>query len=114
MRVHHLGLNLEYNQQLICNFAANEESKQSTTSDPPSAKKKKIEFEKLFLENKHRFDMSCDACPKSFETLDEARSHYAVDHNNPRGYIKCCNVKLIYRCKVVKHLYRHLDPGKFK
>lgn len=80
----------------------------------PAAKKKKIEFEKLFSENKHRFDMSCDACPKSFDTLDEARSHYAADHNNPRGYIKCCNVKLIYRCKVVKHLYRHLDPGKFR
>ncbi|XP_055317612.1 zinc finger protein 665-like isoform X2 [Sitodiplosis mosellana] len=79
-----------------------------------TTQKKTMEFEKLFSENKHRFDMTCDACPKMFDSLDEARSHYASDHNNPRGYIKCCNVKLIYRCKVVKHLYRHLDPDKFK
>lgn len=92
-----------------------EEAESKNVSKPmPSSKKKKVEFEKLFLENKHRFDMSCDACPTSFDTLDEARNHYAVDHNNPRGYIKCCNVKLIYRCKVVKHLSRHLEPDRFR
>lgn len=79
-----------------------------------AAKQKRIEFKKLFAENRHRFDMTCDLCTKSFETLDEVRSHYASAHNNAKGYIKCCNVKLTYRCEVVRHLYRHLDPNKFK
>lgn len=61
---------------------------QQRSDQTTAANKKKMDFEKLFLENRHRFDMTCDACPKLFETLDEARSHYASDHNNPHGYIK--------------------------
>lgn len=79
-----------------------------------AAKQKRTEFKKLFTENKHRFDLACDSCPTQFDTLDEARSHYATDHNNTKGYIKCCNVKLTYRFEVVRHLYRHLEPNKFK
>lgn len=51
-------------------------------------KNKSIEFEKVFLKNKHRFDLKCENCPKIFESLTEARTHYAKEHNNPRGYIK--------------------------
>ncbi|XP_031629988.1 zinc finger protein 43-like [Contarinia nasturtii] len=76
------------------------------------AKQKKIDFEKIFSENKHRFDMSCDVCPKSFDSLDEAKTHYATAHDNPYGYIKCCNLKLNYRCVIKKHLDWHLE--KFK
>lgn len=81
-----------------------------------AAKQKKVEFRKLFAENKHRFDMSCDyvSCSSVFESLEEARRHYATEHNSSKGHIKCCNVKLTYRCEVVRHLYRHLDPNKFK
>lgn len=78
------------------------------------AKHRRIEFKKLFIENKYRFDMTCDNCPASFESLNDARTHYANEHNNSKGYIKCCQNKLTYRCEVVKHLYRHLEPNKFK
>lgn len=79
-----------------------------------AAKQKRNEFVKLFAENKHRFDLSCDNCSTVFESLEEARNHYSNEHNNQKGYIKCCNVKLTYRCEVVRHLCRHLDPNKFK
>lgn len=82
-------------------------SRQSTT-----AKQKKNEFEKLFSENMHRFDMLCDLCPKSFHSFDEAKTHYAIVHNNRRGYIKCCNLKFFYRCNILKHLYFHLEKYK--
>lgn len=57
-------------------------SKQITTEN------RKIQFEKIFLENKHRFDLKCEDCPKIFVSLTEARKHYANDHNNPNGFIK--------------------------
>lgn len=78
-----------------------------------AAKQKKIEFKKLFVENKHRFDMSCDLCPTLFDTIDDARNHYATTHEHFKGYIKCCNAKLTYRCEIVKHIYRHLKPERF-
>lgn len=71
-------------------------------------------YQKLFDEHKHLFDMTCDCCSTTFQTLDEGRAHYLSDHNNSRGYIKCCNVKLYYRCQVVGHINRHLDPDKYK
>lgn len=63
----------------------------------------------------HLFDMTCDCCSNVvFESLDEARKHYTSEHNNPRGYIKCCGRRMFYRCQVVQHVTRHLDPDKFK
>lgn len=73
-----------------------------------------IEFEKMFAENRHRFDMSCDSCSQSFNSLDEIRNHYASEHNNNNGYIKCCNAKLKYRCQIQQHIANHLEPHKFK
>lgn len=58
--------------------------------------------------------MSCDSCKKTFNSWNEARKHYANEHNNPKGYIKCCGIKLFYRCQVVQHLHRHLNPEKLK
>lgn len=77
-------------------------------------KQKNKEYQTLFSENKHFFDMTCDACSNVFESLDEARVHYLKDHHNHRGYLKCCGRKLFYRCQVVQHVARHLDPDKFK
>lgn len=77
-------------------------------------KKIELEFDKLFVEYKHLFDMTCDVCPETFESLDEARKHYAILHKNPKGYVKCCGNKLAYRCTIIKHLQRHIDPDKFK
>ncbi|XP_031629987.1 transcription factor grauzone-like [Contarinia nasturtii] len=78
------------------------------------AKQLKANFEKQFAENKQLFDMSCDLCPTIFETLYEAQEHYAKEHKNPRGYIKCCNQRLIYPCFVLKHLERHINPNKYR
>lgn len=77
-------------------------------------KKKNKEYQKMFNENRHLFDMSCDCCKKEFDSLDEARKHYATKHDNPRGYLKCCGRRMFYRCQVVQHITRHLDPDKFK
>lgn len=79
-----------------------------------NAKERMLEFEKLFVENRYRFDMTCDNCPMIFKTFNDARTHYANEHNNPKGYIKCCKKQLTYRCQVVKHLHRHIEPDKFK
>lgn len=58
--------------------------------------------------------MTCDACTKTFESLDEARKHYAKQHKNSKGYIKCCSVKLTYPSSVITHLNRHLQANTFK
>lgn len=96
-----------------------EESVEEDKRKPPKrkqwqTKKKNKEYQKIFSENRHLFDMSCDCCKKIFESLDEARKHYSTKHNNPRGYIKCCGRRMFYRCQVVQHITRHLDPDKFK
>lgn len=79
------------------------------------SKSKNKEYQKLFSENKHLLDMSCDECASVFETLEEARTHYSREHkNNPKGYLKCCGKRLFHRCHVVEHITRHLDPDKFK
>ncbi|XP_031627535.1 zinc finger protein 883-like isoform X2 [Contarinia nasturtii] len=93
--------------------------KPTDTTDKPKrkrARKKEVQakFEKLFAEHKQLLDMSCDLCPTIFETLFEAQEHYAKEHKNSRGYIKCCGQRLIYQCHVVKHLERHVEPEKYK
>lgn len=78
------------------------------------SKQKEMKFQKLFDENRYRFDLTCDLCPKSFGSLDETRAHYLTDHNHTKGYIKCCKTKLQYRCQIVSHLNRHLEPEKYR
>lgn len=60
--------------------------------------------------------MSCDHCSNTFESLDEIRAHYQTEHNISRGYIKCVESgrKMFYRCAVMQHIERHLNPDKFK
>lgn len=60
--------------------------------------------------------MSCDHCSSTFESLDEIRAHYQTEHNISRGYIKCVESgrKMFYRCAVMQHIERHLNPDKFK
>ena len=80
-----------------------------------NAKKNTKEYQKMFDENRHLFDMQCDCCSKVFESLEEGRAHYLSKHNNSKGYIKTKNGnKLFYRCNVVQQLERHLNPDNFK
>lgn len=73
--------------------------------------KKQADFEEFFAQHKHRFDMNCDLCPTVFGTYIDARTHYAAAHPaNPKGYVKCCGTKLMFRSQIKDHLKRHLDP----
>lgn len=70
-----------------------------------------IDYQKLFEENKHFLNMSCDCCSKAFESLEEARDHYLAEHGNSKGYIKTARgKKLLHRCNVLKYLTRRSNP----
>ncbi|XP_055317609.1 transcription factor grauzone-like isoform X2 [Sitodiplosis mosellana] len=60
------------------------------------------------------FDMKCDFCETVFRGYYEAREHYKEAHNEDKGYIKCCNVKLRERYLVKDHIKSHLEPEVFK
>lgn len=92
----------------------NKSEKKALTRKRWQSKKNNNEYQKLFSENRHLFDMSCDFCSATFDSLDEGRAHYLTAHNNTRGYIKCCGKKMFYRCNIVSHLVRHSNPDKFK
>lgn len=79
------------------------------------SRKNKKEHQKKFNQNLHLFNMSCDCCSKIFESLDEARTHYSAEHNNPKGYIKSKEGNKIYhRWHVLQHIDRHHNPDNFK
>lgn len=59
-------------------------------------------------------DMSCDMCSATFECLNEAHSHYLTSHNLPRGYIKCCDLKIREECYVREHIAYHTDPDMYQ
>lgn len=90
-----------------------ESNKTTKTRKRWQSKKNNQEYQRLFNENNHLFDMSCDCCSKMFESLDEARAHYLSEHDNPKGYIKSISGrKMWFRCNVVQHIERHLNPEK--
>lgn len=58
-------------------------------------------------------DKKCDNCDTEFETLNDAHAHYFTAHNMPRGYLKCCDVKLRDDQVFREHIAYHLDPEKY-
>lgn len=78
----------------------------------PTSPEYQERFDEIFAEHKHRFDLSCDSCSTIFETLNEARMHYARKHKNKHGYIKCCDIKFSVRSSLLTHLKRHRDPSQ--
>lgn len=60
------------------------------------------------------FDMSCDHCDAIFISFHDARNHYKESHNDKKGYIKCCNIKLKELWIVTDHINSHLNPANFK
>lgn len=86
----------------------------STLKPRQTALQRRKAFAKLFAENMHLFNMSCDYCSFKFSSLDEARSHYATVHDNTKGYIRCCNSKLRYRSGIISHLELHSNPQVHK
>lgn len=77
----------------------------------------KIDFnyQKLFSENKHLLNMSCDYCSNEFESLEEARDHYPTEHNIRRGYIKSIHGRKFHlRHRIIEYLARQSNPEMFK
>lgn len=72
---------------------------------------KNDQYEKFIAEN---FDMSCDQCDSVFNSFGDARHHYRENHNEKKGYIKCCRMKLREMWIVVDHINSHLNPSKFQ
>lgn len=62
------------------------------------------------------FDMTCDVdgCAVIFESFEEAQTHYEVEHQEPNGYIKCCNLQFRDVRLVKDHINFHLNPDIFK
>lgn len=58
------------------NSPENASEKTVSTRKRWQSKKKDKEYQMIFNENKHLFNMSCDLCSKAFESLDETRAHY--------------------------------------
>lgn len=61
-----------------------------------------------------KFDMKCDMCQTEFCSLNEAQSHYFSIHNNLRGYVKCCDIKLRDEGLVKEHIAYHIDPESYQ
>lgn len=76
-----------------------------------ATKSENQQYHKFIAEN---FDMSCDHCEAVFITFHDARSHYKEFHNDKKGYIKCCNIKLRELWIVTDHINSHLNPSNFK
>lgn len=63
---------------------------------------------------KANFDMSCEQCHEMFESFQDARKHYIVAHNETRGYIRCCGIKLKSLLTVSEHIDMHISPDRMK
>lgn len=60
------------------------------------------------------FNMACDICETIFDSLTHAKSHYLNDHDEPKGYLKCCDIKLRSLREVEEHVDWHKNPGQHK
>lgn len=61
------------------------------------------------------FDMTCDFCNATFQTFQDAIKHYELKHDNqPKGYVKCCQLKLTQPTYFYSHIVWHLNPEVFK
>lgn len=58
-------------------------------------------------------DMTCDFCETKFQSFKKAQRHYEVEHNNqPKGYVKCCGLKLTQSEMFYSHIVWHLNAFK--
>lgn len=69
------------------------------------------QYDKFIKEN---FDMTCDNCEAVFISFHDARRHYKEFHNDKKGYIKCCKIKLRELWIVTDHINSHMNPTNFK
>lgn len=69
------------------------------------------QYKRFIAEN---FDMKCDQCTAIFISFHDARQHYRELHDDKKGYLKCCNMKLRELWIVTDHINSHLNPANFK
>lgn len=60
------------------------------------------------------FDMTCDQCEVMFESFFMAKRHYLSEHNEPKGYLKCCGLKFKSMLAIDKHIDWHKNPETLK
>lgn len=68
------------------------------------------QYDKFIKEN---FDLSCDKCDAIFLSFHDARRHYKELHNERKGYIKCCKIRLRELSMVTDHINSHMNPTNF-
>lgn len=59
-------------------------------------------------------DQTCDICHVQLNTLAGAKKHYLIQHRHPKGYIKCCKLKLPGKMDLINHLNWHINPNIFR
>lgn len=57
--------------------------------------------------------LDCDVCFESFQTFDTLLLHYKDEHNNEKGYVRCCNKQIKRRYVLLDHVRLHIDPTQF-
>lgn len=60
------------------------------------------------------YNLKCDVCGHVSLTFIQLRAHYRIQHNIRRGYVKCCNRKMVHRGALQEHILWHLNPDTFK
>lgn len=60
------------------------------------------------------FDMNCEQCETVFVSFQDAKMHYLTEHNEPRGYLRCCGVKMKSLLIIAEHIDMHNNPDRMK
>lgn len=60
------------------------------------------------------FRMKCTECETAFSGLADARLHYKIKHENPSGYLMCCERQFFTPKAINDHCRFHEDPRKHK
>ncbi|XP_065086586.1 transcription factor grauzone-like [Ochlerotatus camptorhynchus] len=58
------------------------------------------------------FTITCEFCSDTFDTFYRLQLHTRRDHN-ARASIKCCNLVLYRKYKIIEHIDSHLNPNRF-
>lgn len=81
---------------------------------------KKAQIKSNFEEDVRQFfNMKCERCPQTFQTIEDAIAHYPEAHGIDNGYVKCSSTqcsqaKFQKRCNLREHIDFHKNPDKFK
>lgn len=63
---------------------------------------------------KKYFIHKCELCSAQIDTLEMAKVHYLSEHENPKGYLRCCGNKFMNKSETLDHIQYHIDPDIFR